>query len=95
MSDAPGEQIPQDGTPARPPRRRGGPRRATSGPTGGAVTFPAAPGPGGEDGGSGRTEERPPARSTDRSADDTDTGWGERPTEDDDERLLRDVPPHW
>jgi hypothetical protein len=29
-----------------------------------------------------------------RSADDTDTGWGERP-QDDDERYLRDVPPHW
>ena len=30
----------------------------------------------------------------DRSLDDTDTGWGERP-QDDDERYLRDVPPHW
>ena len=30
-----------------------------------------------------------------RSADDSDTGWGERPTDDDDERFLRDVPPHW
>jgi hypothetical protein len=29
-----------------------------------------------------------------RSADDTDAGWGERP-HDDDERLRRDVPPHW
>lgn len=32
----------------------------------------------------------------DRGADDTDRGWGE-PSEDDDpdERLRRDVPPHW
>jgi hypothetical protein len=30
-----------------------------------------------------------------RSSDDTDTGWGERPPADDDERFLRDVPPHW
>ena len=29
-----------------------------------------------------------------RSADDTDTGWGEPPA-DDDERFLQDVPPHW
>ena len=30
-----------------------------------------------------------------RSAEDTDRGWGERPDEDDDERLLREKPPHW
>ncbi len=30
----------------------------------------------------------------DRSADDSDTGWGEGPDSNDD-RLLRDVPPHW
>ena len=29
-----------------------------------------------------------------RSADDSDTGWGER-VESNDDRLLRDVPPHW
>ncbi len=29
-----------------------------------------------------------------RSADDSDTGWGEGPDSNDD-RLLRDVPPHW
>ncbi|WP_448059241.1 hypothetical protein [Cellulomonas hominis] len=29
-----------------------------------------------------------------RSADDSDTGWGEGPDSSDD-RLLRDVPPHW
>ncbi|HEY0186907.1 MAG TPA: hypothetical protein VGC67_05420 [Cellulomonas sp.] len=31
----------------------------------------------------------------DRSADDSDTGWGEQGTGSNDERLLRDVPPHW
>lgn len=30
-----------------------------------------------------------------RSRDDTDEGWGERATPDDDERLRREVPPHW
>jgi hypothetical protein len=31
----------------------------------------------------------------DRSADDTDTGWGDRDSDSNDDRLLRDVPPHW
>jgi hypothetical protein len=31
----------------------------------------------------------------DRSRDETDVGWGERPDPDDDERLTRDRPPHW
>ena len=35
----------------------------------------------------------PPAWS--RSRDDTDEGWGDRPAPDDDERILREVPPHW
>lgn len=30
-----------------------------------------------------------------RSRDDTDEGWGDRPAPDDDDRLLREVPPHW
>ncbi len=30
-----------------------------------------------------------------RSLDDADTGWGERPEPDDDERLRQDRPPHW
>ncbi|WP_263117803.1 hypothetical protein [Cellulomonas sp. RIT-PI-Y] len=30
-----------------------------------------------------------------RSADDSDTGWGDRPSESNDDRLIRDVPPHW
>jgi prolyl-tRNA editing enzyme YbaK/EbsC (Cys-tRNA(Pro) deacylase) len=38
----------------------------------------------------------PPARPL-RSPDDTDVGWGERPSEagDDDRRYLEDRPPHW
>jgi hypothetical protein len=32
----------------------------------------------------------------DRGADDTDHGWGEPPEDDDpDDRLRREVPPHW
>lgn len=30
-----------------------------------------------------------------RSQDDTDVGWGERPEPDDDERYRQDRPPHW
>jgi hypothetical protein len=34
-----------------------------------------------------------------QTTDDTDVGWGEQPDEsdesDDDERLLREKPPHW
>jgi hypothetical protein len=30
-----------------------------------------------------------------KSRDETDVGWGERPEPDDDERLNRDRPPHW
>jgi hypothetical protein len=39
-----------------------------------------------------------PLRSLDdplRSLDDSDTGWGDRPEPDDDERLREDRPPHW
>lgn len=31
----------------------------------------------------------------DRSRDDSDVGWGDRPPGDDDDRLRREVPPHW
>jgi len=31
----------------------------------------------------------------DRSVDETDVGWGERPQDNDRDRLLRDRPPHW
>lgn len=45
-------------------------------------------------------DDRPvlPLRSLDdplRSLDDSDTGWGDRPEPDDDERLREDRPPHW
>ena len=49
--------------------------------------------------------EQPPAEETPRGAptrphrapDDSDVGWGERPTDpdDDDRRYLEDRPPHW
>lgn len=38
---------------------------------------------------------RPAADRPEQSAEDTDTGWGERPDPDDDERFYRDRPPHW
>ena len=50
---------------------------------------------------SGRRAVRPGAGEPDppvdlRSADDSDVGWQQAVTEDsDDERLRRDVPPHW
>ena len=41
---------------------------------------------------SGHEAEGPP----EQSEDDTDVGWSEQPDEvDDDERLLREKPPHW
>jgi hypothetical protein len=30
-----------------------------------------------------------------QSREDTDVGWGDYPDRDDDDRLLRDRPPHW
>jgi hypothetical protein len=30
-----------------------------------------------------------------KSRDESDVGWGERPEPDDDERFSRDRPPHW
>lgn len=36
-----------------------------------------------------------PVTGEPRSADDADVGWGDRPDGGDDERFLRDVPPHW
>ena len=53
------------------------------------------------DGGTGQKEplspppSRPAASRPEQSAEDTDTGWGERPDPDDDERFYRDRPPHW
>lgn len=43
--------------------------------------------------GTGGTDVAPAALG--RSRDDTDDGWGERSGPDDDERFLREVPPHW
>ncbi|HEY1625710.1 MAG TPA: hypothetical protein VGG16_18105 [Streptosporangiaceae bacterium] len=31
----------------------------------------------------------------DRSTDETDVGWGDRPEPDDQDRLRQDRPPHW
>lgn len=39
--------------------------------------------------------ERVPASDLDRSADDTDLGWGERDVGSNDDRLTADKPPHW
>jgi hypothetical protein len=36
-----------------------------------------------------------PTSSLDRSADDTDVGWGERESGSNDDRLTTDKPPHW
>jgi len=36
-----------------------------------------------------------PTGSLDRSADDTDIGWGEREPGSNDDRLTGDKPPHW
>jgi hypothetical protein len=70
-------------TPSHAPRPGGAPdARPTS--TAGAPAAPA------------------PARLVDdaplipgRSADDSDAGWGEDRPDSNDDRLLRDVPPHW
>ncbi|HEY2521066.1 MAG TPA: hypothetical protein VGJ19_13220 [Streptosporangiaceae bacterium] len=53
-----------------------------------------------EHGTSGQNEPARPAAGhpvarPEQSAEDTDTGWGERPDPDDDERFSRDRPPHW
>ncbi len=37
----------------------------------------------------------PGASRPEQSAEDTDSGWGERPEADHDERLYGDRPPHW
>lgn len=43
-----------------------------------------------------RAGERDDAVLPDQTSDDTDRGWGEQPDdEDDDERLIREKPPHW
>lgn len=46
-----------------------------------------------------RPESRPArpadAAGPEKSRDESDVGWGERPEPDDDERFSRDRPPHW
>lgn len=69
-------------TDAPRPRRR---RRAVGGTPTGAE--PVSAGPAGAD-----------PLVPGRSRDDTDQGWGGRPSvadDEDDERFLREVPPHW
>jgi len=45
----------------------------------------------------GRTAGEEPAGLPDRTRDESDVGWGDVPRgdADDDERFLRDRPPHW
>ncbi len=40
-------------------------------------------------------EPAPDAAVPERSADDTDLGWGDEDEDDSDERLTREKPPHW
>ena len=43
-----------------------------------------------------RDDDRDDELFPDQTSDDTDRGWGERhDDEDDDERLIREKPPHW
>lgn len=79
--------------PASDPRRRRRPRRAIGG------TVPpdraGSPEPAGPSGSSGSGSGAPGTSDVlGGSADDSDTGWGETPGGDD-ERLRREVPPHW
>lgn len=52
-----------------------------------AVDTPAPPRP--------VTPTERPASGLDRSADDTDVGWGDREQGSNDDRLTADKPPHW
>jgi hypothetical protein len=45
--------------------------------------------------GSAEDAGEPPVETPEQSTDDTDRGWGERPDADDDERFLREKPPHY
>jgi len=42
-----------------------------------------------------RDEDREVPLEDERSADDRDEGWGDAPAGDDDDRWLRERPPHW
>jgi hypothetical protein len=64
-----------------------------------AQTPPEGPPPEGPPG-AGPHAARPPAPGPgpvlpERSSDETDAGWGDRPEPDDDERLRQDRPPHY
>jgi hypothetical protein len=74
-----------------PPGQDGSPRHDDPG------SEPAQPdqGPGGKPAVTVRSPADKPAVPV-RSRDDSDVGWGERPaSDDDDERLYRERPPHW
>lgn len=79
-----------------PEPRRTGPRRAVAPGTDRQRTDQERPDPARTDSAtaSPRTVPDVPLIPT-RSADDSDTGWGERSDDANDDRLLRDVPPHW
>ncbi len=89
--DRPARQASEDSDRPAAPRRRMH-RRAYGG------TAPRDPGAGGHaHPAAGPEVDSPPASQprTTRAPDDTDVGWGDRPDPDDDERFLREVPPHW
>lgn len=81
---AAGPADPAESDPAAEPRRRRH-RRAYGG-------TPREPD--GADSPAATTDAAAPAPAP-RAPDDTDIGWGDRPDPDDDERFLREVPPHW
>ena len=66
--------------------------RADSGRSAGHLAGPGRDRPG-RDGPDRGGQEEPVL--PEQTRDDTDRGWGEDPPEDDDERLLRERPPHW
>jgi hypothetical protein len=72
--------------------------KAESGKAGSGTARPGTARPGGAGGrrpGTGSTpaDDRPALPL--RSADETDTGWGDPPEPDDEERLRAERPPHW
>lgn len=76
----PDDESPTTPGPARHGRHRGDPADAPRRATRPATNAPAH-----------RAD--PPVLP--RSKDDVDVGWGGTPERDDDERILREVPPHW
>ncbi|MFD3447056.1 hypothetical protein ACFDTO_20865 [Microbacteriaceae bacterium 4G12] len=82
MSDRPeSEQSGADRSAAAPKKR--GPRRARTQPVAGSDPTP---------------QREVPGAAPVRASEDTDQAWGDRPASgsgENDERLRRDVPPHW